>query len=101
MRNIIASYKVEKWNNVINEARRLEQEERYLHLVKCNEERQCKKWKKEVIEWKISLKEIYGWVPTRLSFLFNFTYSKLPTPDNLMRWKISAYNKCRCEECGN
>lgn len=34
--NIIASYKVEKWNNVINEASRLEQEERYLHLVKCN-----------------------------------------------------------------
>lgn len=36
-----------------------------------------------------------------MSFLFNFTYSKLPTPDNLMRLKISEYNKCRCEECGN
>ena len=36
----------------------------------------------------------------RLSFLLRSIYDMLPSPANLVRWKISEMNKCQCGQLG-
>ena len=90
----------EKRDAVVKEVKRSEQEKRYLHLVQCNQQGQCLRWEEQVIERKITWKEIWEWEPARLSFLIKSTYDMLPTPVNLLRWKISEDNKCKCGKIG-
>ena len=45
---------------------------------------------------KMKWKEIWEWEPTTLTFLLKSTYDVLPTPANLMRWKISEIGKSMC-----
>ena len=54
---------------MINKVRWVEQAERYLNLVKYNQQGQCIRWEEEVIEQKISWKEIWELKPAILSFL--------------------------------
>ena len=62
-----------KQNNVIKKVRWVEQAERYLHLAKYNQQGQCIRWEEEVIEQKISWKEIWESKPATLSFLLKST----------------------------
>ena len=90
----------EKRDAVIREVRRTEQGKRHLHLVQCSQQGQCLGWEDRVIERKLKWNEIWEWEPARLSFLLKATYDMLPTPANLVRWKISEDDKCKCGKKG-
>ncbi len=53
-----------------------------------------------MIERKLSWKELRAWEPVRLSFLVKSTYDRLPSPANLVRWKVSEESKCQCGQYG-
>ena len=76
-------------DGVVKEVRQVEQESRYIHLVRCNQQGHCLRWEEKVIEQRLNWKEIWEWEPARLSFLLKSTYDMLPTPVNLVIWKIS------------
>ena len=78
----------------------IEAEERELHLIQCSQQGQMIKWEEKVIERKLSWNEIWHWNTSRLSFLIRSTYDVLPSPSNLVRWKVSNEDKCRCGKLG-
>ena len=77
-----------------------EAEKRELHLIQCSQQGQMVRWEDKVIERKLSWKEIWSWTTSRLSFLVRSTYDVLPSPTNLVRWKISDDKNCRCGKLG-
>lgn len=77
---------------MLNKVWRVEQEEQYLHLLKCNQQGQCLRREEEVIDRKKVWKEMWQLELGRLNFLLKSTYDMLQTSDNLMRWKISVDN---------
>ena len=90
----------ERRDAVVKEVRQVEQESRYVHLVRCSQQGQCLRWEEKVIERRLNWKEIWEWEPARLSFLLKSTYDMLPKPANLVRWKISEDDKCKCRKIG-
>ena len=68
--------------------------QRYTQLIQSSVQGQVTNWQDKVIERKLSWKEIWSWTPARLSFLMKSTYDTLPSPSNLVRWKISQDDKC-------
>ena len=82
------------------QVRKLEAERREVELVKCPQQGQIKRWEEHVIERKISWSEAWKWNTSRLSFLIRATYDVLPSPTNLVRWKIEDDDKCRCGKRG-
>ena len=66
----------------------LEAEKREVKLVECAQQGQLLKWQEEVVERKIGWKEIWEWSTSRISFLVRATYDVLPSPANLVRWKV-------------
>ena len=90
----------EKRNAVVAEVRKQEQEKRQLHLVQCAQQGQCMEWQEMIVERKLSWKELWGWGPARTSFLIKSTYDVLPSPANLVRWKVTDDDRCRCGEYG-
>ena len=77
-----------------------EAEKRELHLIRCAQQGQMLKWEEEVIERKVGWDEIWKWSTSRISFLLRATYDVLPSPTNLVRWKIADDDKCRCGKVG-
>ena len=75
----------ERRDAVVKEVRQVEQESRYVHLVRCSQQGQCLRWEEKVIERRLNWKEIWEWEPARLSFLLKSTYDMLPKPANLVR----------------
>ena len=90
----------ERRDAVVKDVRQVEQESRYIHLARCSQQGQCLRWEEKVIERRLNWKEIWEWEPARLSFLLKSTYDMLPTPANLVRWKISEDDKCKCGKVG-
>lgn len=90
----------EKRDAVVKEIRKEEAERRYLHLVKCSHQGQCLRWEELVVPRKVTWKEIWAWEPARTAFLIKATYDVLPSPANLVRWKVADDDKCRCGEKG-
>ena len=90
----------EKRDAVVAEVRRQEQEKRQVHLVQCAQQGQCLEWQETVVERKLSWKELWGWGPARTSFLIKSTYDVLPSPANLVRWKVTDEDKCMCGQYG-
>ncbi len=41
-----------------------------------------------------------AWEPAQLSILLKSTYDTLPSPANLVRWKVSEESKCQCGQYG-
>ena len=85
---------------VVREIRKEEQEKRYLHLVNCSQQGQCVWWEEFVVDRKVGWKEIWSWERARTSFLIKSTYDAMPSPVNLVRWKIESDDKCRCGKRG-
>ena len=85
---------------VVREIRKEEQEKRYLHLVNCSQQGQCVRWEEFVVDRKVGWKEIWSWERARTSFLIKSTYNAMPSPVNLVRWKIESDDKCRCGKRG-
>ena len=90
----------ERRDAVVAEVRRQEQEKGRLHLVKCAQQGQCLVWQEAVVERKLSWIELLGWEPARARFLIKSTYDVLPSAANLVRWKITEDDKCRCGQYG-
>ena len=80
--------------------RKLEAEQRELHLIQCSQQGQVTQWESHVVERKIGWSEIWKWQASRLSFLLKSTYDVLPSPVNLKRWKIQEDDSCRCGKLG-
>ena len=78
----------------------IEAEKREVHLVECSQQGQLLQWQEQVVERKIGWKEIWEWTTSRLSFLMRSTYDVLPSPVNLVRWKVQEDDKCLCGERG-
>ena len=78
----------------------LEAEKRELHLVQCSQQGQLLQWQEKVVERKVGWKEIWEWSTSRLSFLLRATYDVLPSPVNLVRWKVQTDDLCRCGQRG-
>jgi len=53
-----------------------------------------------VVERKLSWSEIWKWSTSRLSFLVRSTYDVVPSPANLVRWRVSNDDTCRCGKRG-
>ena len=85
---------------VVAEVRKGEREKRKLHLVQCSQQGQCLRWEELVVNRKIAWKELWAWQPARTAFLIKSTYDVLPSPANLVRWKISESPLCKCGERG-
>ena len=90
------SSKKEQREAVVREVRKEESDRRRLHLVGCAVQGQCMRWEEFVVQRKITWKEIWAWEPARTSFLIKSTYDALPSPANLLRWKVQEEAKCRC-----
>ena len=90
----------QKRQAVVAEVRREEQEKRYLHLVQCPQQGQCVRWEENVVGRKIGWKEIWSWERSRTSFLIKSTYDVMPSPANLLRWKVAEDDRCRCGKKG-
>ena len=90
----------ERRDAVVKEVRQVEQECQYIHLARCSQQGKCLRWEEEVTEQRLNWKEIWEWEPARRSFLLKSTYEMLPTPANLVRWKISEDDKCKCGKVG-
>ena len=74
----------------------MEAERRDLHLIQCASQGQVTRWEEGIVERKIGWNEIWQWNTSRLSFLIRSTYDVLPSPANLVKWKIAEDDKCRC-----
>ena len=90
----------ERRGAVCSRVKQLEAERRDLHLIQCAQQGQVVQWEENVIERKVSWGEIWNWSTSRLSFLVRSTYDVLPSPANLVRWKISSDDTCRCGKHG-
>ena len=90
----------EKKDAVVSQIRKKEMEKRKLHLVNCSQQGQCLRWEEFVVHRKIGWKELWAWQPARTAFLIKSTYDMLPSPANLVRWKISETPSCICGERG-
>ena len=88
--------KAERRLSATGQVRILEADKRDVHLVQCAQQGQVVGWEELVVERKISWKEIWEWSTSRLSFLVRATYDVLPSPVNLVRWKIQEEDKCMC-----
>ena len=86
----------ERRNAAVCEVKRIERGKRALHLVKCAQQGQCTKWEEKVIPRRITWRELWNWTPARTSFLLRATYDTLPSPANLVRWKIAKDDMCAC-----
>ena len=83
-----------------SKVKEMEAEKRDVHLVQCAQQGQVVRWEENVIERKLSWTEIWNWSTSRLSFLVRSTYDVLPSPVNLVRWKIATEDKCVCGKRG-
>ena len=90
----------ERRTAVSSRVKSLEAERRDVHLIQCSHQGQVVRWEENVVERKLSWSEIWNWNTSRLSFLVRSTYDVLPSPTNLVRWKISNDNRCRCGKRG-
>ena len=81
---------------VVREVRSQQEEARRLHLVECSHQGQCVRWEENVIPRRITWSELWKWTPARTSFLLKSVYDSLPSPSNLVRWKISDNDQCAC-----
>lgn len=90
----------EKRNAICATVKKREDEKRRLHLVQCPVQGQVTRWEESVIERKIGWKEIWQWTTSRTSFLIRSTYDVLPSPSNLVRWRIAENGNCRCGRRG-
>ena len=77
-----------------------ETESREIHLVQCAQQGQMLNWQELVVERKLGWQEIWQWSTSRLSFLLRSTYDVLPSPRNLVRWKVGNDDNCRCGRVG-
>ena len=73
-----------------------EADKREVHLIQCAQQGQVKRWEENILERKVSWTEIWSWTTSRLSFLMRATYDVLPSPVNLVRWKLTSEDTCRC-----
>ena len=78
------------------QVRKMEAEWRDVHLIQCAQQGQVTRWEELVAERKIGWSDIWEWNTSRLSFLLRSTYDVLPSPVNLVRWKVQEADKCRC-----
>ena len=78
----------------------MEAEGREVHLIQCVQQGQVTRWEEHVVERKIGWSDIWEWNTLRLSFLLQSTYDVLPSPVNLVRWKVQKVDKCRCGKLG-
>ena len=90
----------ERRKAVVSEVKFDEASKRNLKLVQSSVQGQCTYWQENVIQRKLTWNEIWQWEPARLSFLIQSTYDTLPSPANLVRWKILSDNKCKCGQRG-
>ena len=82
------------------QVRKIEAERREVHLIQCAQQGQVTSWEEHVVERKISWNEIWEWNTSRLSFLIRSTYDVLPSPVNLVRWRVQECDTCRCGKLG-
>ena len=82
------------------QVRKIEAERREVHLIQCSQQGQATGWEQHVEERKIGWNKIWEWNTSRLSFLLRSTYDVLPSPANLVRWKVQNDDRCRCGQKG-
>ena len=82
------------------QVRKMEAEKREVHLIQCAQQGQVTAWEEHVVERKIGWSDIWNWTTSRLSFLLRSTYDVLPSPVNLVRWKVQEDDMCRCGKRG-
>ena len=84
----------------VGQVRKMEAEGREVHLIQCAQQGQVTRWEEHVVERQIGWSDIWEWNTSRLSFLLRSTYDVLPSPVNLVRWKVQEVDKCRCGKLG-
>ena len=84
----------------VGQVRKMEAEGREVHLIQCAQQGQVTRWEEHVVDRKIGWSDIWEWNTSRLSFLLWSTYDVLPSPVNLVRWKVQEVDKCRCGKQG-
>ena len=82
------------------QVRKIEAEMREVHLIQCAQQGQVTRWEEHVEERRIGWSDVWKWNTSRLSFLLRSTYDVLPSPANLVRWKVQEDDKCRCGKLG-
>ena len=92
--------KKEKRMATVNEIKADHAKQRHLRLVQSSVQGQVTSWEDRIVERKLSWQDIWSWTPARLSFLIKSTYDTLPSPSNLVRWKVSQDSKCKCGKLG-
>ena len=84
----------------VGQVRKMEAEGREVHPIQCAQQGQVTRWEEREVERKIGWSDIWEWNTSRLSFLLRSTYDVLPSPVNLVRWKVQEVDKCRCGKLG-
>ena len=84
----------------VGQVRKMEAEGREVHLIQCAQQGQLTRWEEHAVVRKIGWSDIWEWNTSRLSFLLRSTYDVLPSPVNLVRWKVQEVDKCRCGKLG-
>ena len=82
------------------QVQKIEAEMREVHLIQCAQQGQVTRWEEHTEERRLGWSEVWKWNTSRLSFLLRSTYDVLPSPANLVRWKVQEDDKCRCGKVG-
>lgn len=64
--------------------------------MQCIQQGKCLGWEGNVPEQKWNRSVFWSREPACLNFLIKSIYNMLPSPVNLVRWKISNDSKCKC-----
>ena len=81
---------------VTDQVKHQEAEQREVQLIQHSVQGQIKRWEEFVVERKVSWNEMWSWSASRMSFLLRSTFDTLPSPRNLVRWKLSDDDQCKC-----
>jgi hypothetical protein len=82
---------------VQNEISRMEEVSRQVQAISMNKQGRWTKWdgtRKRSLSWN----DIWSMEPLRLSYLLKAVYDVLPTPTNLLQWRLTEDPGCKL--CG-
>ena len=96
----VAMNQKERQGAVVETTKKGEAEKRELHLINCAQQGQMVPWEEYDIVRKLSWQDAWNWTASGKSFLLKSTYDILPSSANLVGWKISEDDRCRCGQRG-
>ena len=90
----------ERRKAIVEKSKQDEQNCRHNQLILCSQQGQCTSWEDEVERRELKWSQLWKWRSYRISFLLKSTFDMMPSPVNMLKWKLSSDDQCTCGERG-